>query len=66
LWKAKVISNVLINLVQEISVQHSIQIVTWLSLATFSQFYTENREQKSDGEKLKMCSFARKGAHLKL
>jgi hypothetical protein len=56
----------LINLMEEMLGQPSIQAVAWLLLAAFSQIYNENWEQKAEQKNLKTYSLIRKGSPLKL
>jgi hypothetical protein len=56
----------LINLMEEISSQHSVQDVTWILVGAFSKIYCMNCEQNADHKSLKLLSFTRKGALLKL
>lgn len=58
LCKAKFKGDGLINLVEEISRQHSTQVVAWILLA-FSQVYCETGEQKAEWKDMK--NLTRKG-----
>jgi hypothetical protein len=53
LSEAEFKSNGLINLVEEISREYSIQTMAWLLLMAFSQVYSENWEQKAEWKYLK-------------
>jgi hypothetical protein len=48
LWEAEFKCDVLINLAEEISRQHSIQAVLWALLAVFTQVYNENEDQNAE------------------
>lgn len=49
-------------LVEDISRQHSLQGVTWILLAAFSQVYSDNQEQRLECRDLKNLQFSQKSA----
>jgi hypothetical protein len=53
-------SNGLVNLVKVVSIQHSIQAMTWLLLAASSQDYSENQEQKVEWKDFKCAIWPEK------
>jgi hypothetical protein len=60
LWEAEFKGNRVMNLVEEISKQPSIQAVAWLLLDAFSQVYSENQEQRTEQKFLKNLQFGQK------
>jgi hypothetical protein len=53
LWEVQFKDDVLINLMEEMSRQPSLQTVTWAMPAIFSHIYSEDWKQKAERKDLK-------------